>query len=66
MVAFSGRMSASHPTRGAPQARFLPVARWGEFAFAWERAEKRRLLAEVDAALATDIEGVGAIDAVVA
>jgi hypothetical protein len=49
-------MSASHPTDRAA----------GEFAFAWERAEKRRLLAEVDAALATDIEGVGAIDAVVA
>lgn len=37
-----------------------------EFAFAGELADKRRQLAEVEAALATDIEGAGATDAIAA
>ena len=38
----------------------------GEFAFASDLAEKRRLLAEVDVALATDIDGIGAAGAIAA
>ncbi|MCV9937334.1 hypothetical protein OIU35_13315 [Boseaceae bacterium BT-24-1] len=38
----------------------------GAFAFASELAEKHRLLAEVAAALAKDIDGIGAVDAIAA
>ena len=38
----------------------------GTFAFAGELAEKRRQLAEVDAALAMDIEGAGDVETLAA
>jgi N12 class adenine-specific DNA methylase/adenine-specific DNA methylase len=54
-LADARRRLASYQSRGE-----------GEFAFASELAEKYRLLAEVDAALAKDIDGIGAVDAIAA